>query len=309
MATSRIPLYHVSGTHYDCAYTLGTLTHEAIRHRIGDDIGNLAELFEFVQTEQGLRLQREFIDAVRLFFPWYWDEICGLADGSGVPLEQIVVLNFLNETKTACRSLKEKENLIQINETGEKGCTTVSLNRQDTDTFAILHNEDNDSSLYLSGYLVEADIQSSEYDDGKRRSPSEKFIAYCYAGTIPGNGFGANKHGFAFALNGLYPNSVAHGRLPRQIINRALLNIENEEHLDNLIRVSPVAFGFCINGAFFRQENYILNYEIGANFKIDNENYISKCLLINDGQKENKKDGSVKTLKKLILFLSFILYR
>lgn len=110
-------------------------------------------------------------------------------------------------------------------------------------------------------------------------------------------------------MNGLYPNSVAHGRLPRQIINRALLNIENEEHLDNLIRVSPVAFGFCINGAFFRQENYILNYEIGANFKIDNENYISKCLLINDGQKENKKDGSVKTLKKLILFLSFILYR
>lgn len=290
MTTSRIPLYNVTGTHYDCAYTLGTLTHEAIRHRIGDDVGNLAELFAFVQTEYGLRLQREFIATARLFFPWYWDEICGLADGSGIPLEQIVVLNFLNETKTAYELLQEKQNSKQINETGENGCTTVLLNRQDTNTYAILHNEDHDSSLYLSGCLVEADIHSSEYDDGKRMSPNEKFVAYCYAGTIPGNGFGANKHGFAFALNGLYPKFVAHGRLPRQMINRALLSIGSEQELDNLLRLSPVAFGFCVNGTFFHQDNYILNYEIGPNLKIENENYIDKRLVINDGQKENKKD-------------------
>ncbi len=92
-------------------------------------------------------------------------------------------------------------------------------------------------------------------------------------------------------MNGLYPNYVAHNRLPRQIVNRALLSVQNEEDLDDLLRMSPVAFGFCLNGAFFRQENYLLNYEIGPNLKIDNENYISKCLVIHDGQKENKKNG------------------
>jgi hypothetical protein len=110
-----------------------------------------------------------------------------------------------------------------------------------------------------------------------------------------GNGFGANKHGFAFGLNGLYPKFVAHGRLPRQIVNRALLSVRDEESLDNLLHISPVAFGFCINGAFFREENYLLNYEIGPNLKVHNENFISKCRIINDGQKENKTTGKTKS--------------
>jgi hypothetical protein len=191
MASSRIPLYRVKGTHYECAYTIGTLTREAIRHRIADDLASLAKLFAFIQTEYGLLLHRDFIETIRLLYPWYWDEICGLADGSQVPLEQILVLNFLNETKTAYELLEEKQKLNQIdgqilNETGEKGCTTVLLNRQDTNTFSLLHNEDHATALYLTGYLVEADIQSSEYDDGKRQSPNEKFLAYCYAGAIPG---------------------------------------------------------------------------------------------------------------------------
>jgi len=191
MASSRIPLYRVKGTHYECAHTIGTLTSEAIRHRIGDDLTSLAKLFAFIHTEYGLRLHQDFIETIRLLYPWYWDEICGLADGSQVPLEQILVLNFLNETKTAYELLEEKQKLNQIdgqilNETGEKGCTTVLLNRQDTNIFSLLHNEDHATALYLTGYLVEADIQSSEYDDGKRQSPNEKFLAYCYAGAIPG---------------------------------------------------------------------------------------------------------------------------
>ena len=182
MTSSRIARYHVQGSHYTCAHTLGVLTQEAIRHRIKDDFGNLSKLFAFAQTEYGLRLHEDFIKTIRLFYPWYWDEICGLADGSGIPLVQILVLNFLNETQTAQQLLEEKP----TNEAGEKGCTTVLLNRSDTGTFSLLHNEDHATSLYRTGYLVQADIQSSEYDDGKRPSPNEKYLAYCYAGTIPG---------------------------------------------------------------------------------------------------------------------------
>ena len=92
-------------------------------------------------------------------------------------------------------------------------------------------------------------------------------------------------------MNGLYPNYVAHARLPRQIVNRALLAVRNEQDLDHLFQTSPVAFGFCVNGAFFNQQHHLLNYEIGPNLKINNENYISKRRIISDGQKENKAEG------------------
>lgn len=70
-----------------------------------------------------------------------------------------------------------------------------------------------------------------------------------------------------------------------------------------------MAFGFAINGSFFREKNYLFNYEIGPNLKVDNENYINKCLIINDDQKENQRHGKRKTkpkeliLKKIIFFL------
>jgi len=91
-------------------------------------------------------------------------------------------------------------------------------------------------------------------------------------------------------LNGLYPNFVAHGRLPRQIVNRALLSVQNEDELDKLLHQSPAAYGFSINGGFFHQPNHLLNYEIGPNLNTDNENYISKCWIINKEENLEKKD-------------------
>jgi len=294
MTSTRIRLHRVRGTHYECGRQIGQLTRDAILQRIHGDYKCLSPLFDFVTTDEGRQLHDEFVEMIRRRFPWYWDEIRGLAEGSEIPLEQILVLNFYNETQTAYHLSKENKSTFDhsekqiFNETGEKGCTTVLLNRQDTNVFALLHNEDHATSLFHSAYLLEADIQSSEYDNETRYSPREKFIAYCYAGSIPGNGFGANQFGFAFALNGLYPNYVGHARLPRQIVNRALIAVQNEQELDQLLNTSPVAFGFCVNGVFFNEKKYLLNYEVGPNPKVNNENYISKCRIVNDGLKENK---------------------
>lgn len=281
MTSSRIPLYRVQGTHYECGQQIGSLTREAIRRRIADDFAYMSPLFAFVRSDYGLKLHRDFIEAVRKYYPWYWDEIRGLADGAELPLEQLLVLNFLNETRTAYRLLEDKKKDQEPeNETGEKGCTTVLINRNDTKTLSLLHNEDHATALYMTGFLIEADIQSSAYDNNERQSPDEKFIAYSYAGAIPGNAFGVNVHGFACSLNGLYPNFIAHGRLPRQIINRALLSVKNEDDLDNLLCSSPVAYGFSVNGGFFPRPNHLLNYELGPNLKLENENYISKCWIV-----------------------------
>lgn len=191
MCSFRVPLYRVKGNHYECSHAVGTLAREAILHRIANDLNVLSSLFSFVQTGYGQELHQNFIKRIREFYPWYWDEIRGIADGSQIPLEQILVLNFLNETRTAYRLFEEQKTIDEknqqlTNETGEKGCSTVLLNRKDANILSLLHNEDHSIALLTTAYLVEAEIQSSKYDDGKRESPSEKFIAYCYAGAIPG---------------------------------------------------------------------------------------------------------------------------
>ena len=181
--SKRIPLHRVAGNHYECGYAIGRLTKSSIEQRIENDQAYLSSLFTFVQTGCGQKLHEDFLDVTRSQYPWYLDELRGLADGSGISFEKILVLNFLNETRTAYRLELER---IE-NETGEKGCTTVLINRREKDLFSILHNEDHAVALYETAYLIHADIQSSSYDDGQRQSPQEKFLAYCYAGGIAGD--------------------------------------------------------------------------------------------------------------------------
>jgi hypothetical protein len=187
MATTRIPFYRVKGTHYECAHAVGVLTKEAIHQRITTDLTQFSVLFDFVRTDSGRKIHEDFIEKIRLTYPWYWDEFVGLANGSEIPLEQILVLNFLNETRTAYYSLKLTNNDQQSeNELGDRGCTSVLINRKDRNILSLLHNEDHSIALYRGGYLLEVNIQSSPYENGKRQSPNEKFLSFCCAGSIPG---------------------------------------------------------------------------------------------------------------------------
>jgi len=188
MAATRIPFYRVKGTHYECAHAVGVLTRDAIRHRIATDLAEFSILFDFVQTDYGRKIHEDFIEKIRLIYPWYWDEFVGLANGSEIPLEKILVLNLLNETRTAYHLLKAKndKNKQLENEIGNKGCTSILINRKDTNILSLLHNEDHSIALYKSGYLLQVDIQSSQYQNEKCQSPNEKFLAFCCAGAIPG---------------------------------------------------------------------------------------------------------------------------
>jgi len=176
MSSSRIPFYSVKGTHYECARTVGSLTREAIEKRIDLDQVDFSVLFDFVKTDSGRKILDDFSEQIRSIYPWYWDEFVGLADGSQIPLERILVLNLINELRTG----------FHENQLANRGCSSVLINRKDTNVLSILHNEDHSFALYEGGYLLEADIQSSEYENGQRKSPKEKFLAFCCAGSIPG---------------------------------------------------------------------------------------------------------------------------
>lgn len=101
-------------------------------------------------------------------------------------------------------------------------------------------------------------------------------------------------------MNGLYPNYIAHGRLPRQIVNRALLSVKDETALDQLLHSSPVAYGFSVNAGFYHQPDHLLNYEIGPNLNVEKENYISKCWIVNDKDHLESQNDHVSVLNYLI---------
>lgn len=176
MAVNRIPFYRVKGTHYECAHAVGVLTSEAIRERIRIDLAEFSVLFDFIRTDFGKKLHEDFIEKIRSIYPCYWDEFVGLANGSKIPLEEILVLNFLNETRTAYNLIKNQQLEIEL---ADRGCTSILINRKDKNFLSILHNEDHSIALYNGGYLLEVDIQSNEYEN-------EKFLAFCCAGSIPG---------------------------------------------------------------------------------------------------------------------------
>ncbi|CAF4200734.1 unnamed protein product, partial [Rotaria magnacalcarata] len=73
-----------------------------------------------------------------------------------------------------------------------------------------------------------------------------------------------------------------------------------EDELDKLLQSSPIAYGFCINGGFIHQSQYLLNYELGPNLNIDNENYISKHLIINSEETVEKGRNFSTALNFLI---------
>ncbi len=95
------PVLHVKGTHYEMGYQHGVLLRDSIRenlHYLLEVKGDTA-LVEFGP----LRLKpRQLLETIiRIQEPFvpqkYWDELQGLADGAGVPLDDVRVANFIPE--------------------------------------------------------------------------------------------------------------------------------------------------------------------------------------------------------------------
>ncbi|CAF0788460.1 unnamed protein product [Adineta steineri] len=288
----RIPFYSLEGTHYEYSFKLGQLISKKIEERIEKELKDLQPLFDFIKTDDGLKYLNSYTNTIQKQFPWYYDELKGLSDGSKIPLEKILVLNYKNELK-AGKDLSDKK---ETNEQGRTSCSTVLINRFDSDKQLLLiaHNEDESNSNWNTCFILQATIKSSIYtihgSEQQRESPYERYIAFGYAGQLAGNGFGGNHHGFVFTYNGLYPKTpLIENCLPRQLHNRVVLNVKNEQELNTLVRTQLTAYGFNLNVGRFRYPNvtadkYLLNYEIGPSNDQGKTNQYNINYILNDKQ-------------------------
>ncbi|WP_233833643.1 C45 family autoproteolytic acyltransferase/hydolase [Paraburkholderia sp. ZP32-5] len=149
-------------------------------------------------------------------FPRVWAELQGLADGLGLPFEEVFLWNCRGDVWAA----------------SPDGCTTVQLPAAGHNRIA--HNEDGDPGFAGDCAIAECRI------DG-----SPRFAAFVYPGSLPGHTFAVTDAGLAIAVNNLRQRGVQAG-VPRMVLMRALLDVRNSANALSLLRDNPRAGGFHV---------------------------------------------------------------
>lgn len=130
-------------------------------------------------------------------YPKHMREIEGIANGAGLPLDEIFLWNCRGDLRDLDPALDDT------------GCTTVLMPGE---TAIIGHNEDGGAGLAGLCFLCQVD---SETGPG--------FTAFCYPGMLPGHAFGVNNSGLVQTINNIRPHDLQVG-IPRHVISRAVLD-------------------------------------------------------------------------------------
>ncbi|KAK9698507.1 hypothetical protein RND81_08G109600 [Saponaria officinalis] len=219
---------------YKMGYEIGHKFSSLIHSRLATDLILRNQLRPFAETKLGSPLMKELTRNNRDKFPRYWDELIGVAEGSGAPVLDIMLINFRKEIMP----FLSKENDVNIPEDADTpdDCSDVLVVK---DGMAIAaHNEDANVALVGHTYLIKAN-----FEDGL------SYTAYTYAGELPSCAFGFNTHGVAFTLNSVPPleDEIVAGGIGRNFISRDLLEATSTSDALKRIRSSAVSVGHSYN--------------------------------------------------------------
>jgi predicted choloylglycine hydrolase len=146
-------------------------------------------------------------------YPHYWQELSGLADGLGLPFDEVFAWN--------CRG--------DVWAMAPDGCTTVQI----PGSFPVIaHNEDGDPGL-RSGCAL-ATITPDQ---------AQPFTAFVYPGSIPGHTFAINGSGLVLTVNNIRSTLAGDG-LPRMVLSRAVLDCATIDAALTLLSETPRSGAF-----------------------------------------------------------------
>ncbi|XP_014507632.1 uncharacterized protein LOC106767290 isoform X2 [Vigna radiata var. radiata] len=219
---------------YEMGLLIGQRFSKLIRSRVATDLilQNHLRPFALGHTPHSESLLKALFHANKTKFPTYWDELLGTAAGSGVPLLDILLINF------------RKEILPFIPKEGAKGPTMdTSDDCSDVvvvgESMAIVaHNEDANVALVGHTYLIKGILPDGLF-----------FVGYTYAGELPSCAFGFNSHGLAFTLDSVPPaeDEIVAGGIGRNFISRDLLEAASMDDALSRIQGSEVSVGHSYN--------------------------------------------------------------
>ncbi|KAM0059841.1 putative peptidase C45 [Helianthus debilis subsp. tardiflorus] len=232
-AANKLEIYEVGPCEdpYQIGYSIGNHFSNLIQSRVLTDSIFNNQLLPFAQSPQACSLLQSLSENNETKFPDYWNEMRGIAHGSGVPFLHIMLLNFRKEILPFVPKMEKVEDEDTIDD-----CSDVLVV---SDTMAVVvHNEDANVALVGHTYLIKATL-----------SNGLSYTAYTYAGELPSCAFGFNNHGLAFTLNSVPPaeSEIVAGGIGRNFISRDLLEATSLDDAITRIRSSLVSVGHSYN--------------------------------------------------------------
>lgn len=197
-------------------------------------------LLHFVNTDPAVYYD-PFYNAVQTHFPDYLDELKGMADGSGVPFQNI----FTSMCQLEIISLLSSSSAISTISLKPfiKGCSTLSYASKDK--LYLAHNEDFFSAHADLMYVVKVS------QPGK-----PTFLSLNYPGSVLGIPPGMNDAGMVFSGNQVDITHAAAG-VPFVFLSRAILAAKNIEEAKSIVQISNLAFSTHLNIGSFKEKKII----------------------------------------------------
>lgn len=216
----------LSGPAHQIGLTLGRAGRDAVlRHLPGHP------LWQALVSDRHAGRVARMAQATRARFPAIWAEIEGLAEGLGLPLEQVFAWN--------CRG----DLLASVPD----GCTTVMV---PGDRPTLAHNED--GLPFFRGACFIADV-------APQGQPG--FRSFCYPGSIPGHTFAFTDAGLVQTVNNIRLTGVEPD-IPRMVLGRAVLAAGSLAEALAILRDAPSG-GFHF-GLMQQGDGRILSVEYGG---------------------------------------------
>jgi len=199
MNAKRLPLIQVYGSHYQMGCQIGEACREQIRHSIYNANALLNDAYDHLQlTWDGALIQaRKYIPFAEERYPQYVEELKGIADGAGVSLDDVSVVNAMEAVTMDALHLTK--------------CTSLAVNQERTANGNVLvaHNEDWLPEDEPDVFMIHA-----------RPEDEPPFLAMTYGALLPN--IGLNAYGIAQCCDSVYPTDSRIG-IPRIIASRAVL--------------------------------------------------------------------------------------
>jgi len=230
MAQQPFPFVSVSGTPYKRGRQYGAAVHDRVKlsaslyGRTLDDLG-------YDQTRK-TRLIKAFATEIGGFGEHYLEEMRGVADGAGVPFEDVVMINA--RTEVIAQARREASAPVADEPEPDDGCTGAAILPERSATGAMIHGQNWDWRAECAETAIVLRV---------RRDDGPDFLTFVEAGGLARSGL--NAAGVAITANYLEcDRDFRQPGVPLSLIRRKVLE---QEHFALAMRAVATTAKACSN--------------------------------------------------------------
>ncbi len=233
-----LPIVSVKGPHRVMGQQIGEAFKQQIQHHINNAHLLIDASFSTLElTWNGAQNQaKKYLPFAQERYPQYVEEMIGLAEGAGVPFDDVAVVNALEAVTIDALHLSK--------------CTSMAVNETKTLNGHVMaaHNEDWLPEDEPDVYLIHA-------------TPEEEppYLAMTYGALLPNIGF--NAFGIAQCCDSVYPDDSRIG-IPRVLVSRAVLAKRSPGEAIREVLVPRRAAGY--NHLIVHESGEMYNVEVSA---------------------------------------------